>query len=182
MGPAALGAQAAGGIIQGIRSIYSGNAAGAAADYNANLAHTNAGAAIAQSQEIARRQGQHANQVIGQERANVGASGVALGGSALDAIAQSTAQAELQRRSTLYKGEVAAYGFESNARLDRMRASSARTSGYLGAAGSLLGTAGKMAGEIPSGGSGTLTPEGDIGGNEYGSTESSSDAENWLNQ
>lgn len=145
MSAAAMGAQAAGSVMKGIGDIYSGNAQGAAADYNAQMARNNEGLAIAQSEEEARRAGISAQKQIGQGSANAGASGVARGGSVLDVLSNSMANAELNIQTIRHQGYVKAAGFANQSYLDSMQAQTARTSGYLGASADLLQAGGNMA-------------------------------------
>jgi hypothetical protein len=164
MAQAAAAMQAAGGMVKAGGDIYQGNAAGAAADYNAQMADQNAVLARQQAAEEARRASIVAAKHIGQISADAGASGVAHEGSVLDVLRESAANAELNRRTILSQGDYKAYGFESNARLDRFHGHVARVSGYLNAAGDLLGAGGKAYGM--GGGGGAGAPSG--GGGGYG--------------
>lgn len=92
----------------------------------------------------AEKQGRHARRVQGQLRANIGANGITLEGSALDVMENSAANAALDRQRLLYAGELKAIGFESTAALDRSAGDAAQTAGYMGAASSLLIGASKL--------------------------------------
>jgi hypothetical protein len=134
---AALGA--AGGVVQAVGAIREGNAANAAAQYNANVAQQNAQQVRAQAEEEARRNKAIAKKQIGSMRAGYAASGVTLEGSPLDVLAESASNAELDSLTTRHSGEIRAQSFDSEARLERFRGTNALTSSRISAAGALLG-------------------------------------------
>jgi hypothetical protein len=59
-------------------------------------------------------------------------------GSPLAVLADSARAAELDRQTILYNGRVQAQGYTDQAKLDRYTGNAAQTSGYIGAASSLL--------------------------------------------
>lgn len=132
-----------GGATKAFGDVYEAQAAGAAADYNAQVAEQNAQLVRQQANEEARRAGVVAIKQIGQARANVGASGVQMDGSALDVLRQSAANAELDVLTIQHQGQVKEYGYQAEAALDRQRASNSRTLGYFKAAGDLLSAGGQ---------------------------------------
>lgn len=132
--------------------IYAGNAAGAAADYNAQVARQKAEQtrqAAAEEERRARIQGRKA---IGRQRAAFGASGIALGGSALDVLSETASNAELDALTIRHGGAVKAQGFENEATLDEFKGSVARTQGYLGASATILKSVGSAASSAGAGG------------------------------
>lgn len=147
MGPeVAIIATVASSAFSAVGAIKQGNAAKAAADYNAQVARNNAEAARQRATAQAERQERQARIRRGQNIARAAASGVALEGSALDLFEDNAIEEELDRLSILYQGEVDATGFGASASLDEMRGRAARNAGYVSAAGTLLGGAAKSAG------------------------------------
>jgi len=119
-------------------AISSANAESNAAKYNAAVSKQNAQIARDQAVSDIDRQRRVAYRTQGQAVANYGASGVTLEGTPLDVLEQSAAEAKLDELNIKYNSELQALGFENTARLDRQRASNARTSGLLKAGTSLL--------------------------------------------
>lgn len=132
----AIGAQAAGSVVQGIGAKQSADAqAGmqtAAAGYDADLI---------------RRRGM---QQVGQASVMRGKSGVALEGSPLDALAQAAANVELDARARLWSGKVAAQA-------SKQRGNAALLNGFFGAGKALAGAdlfgggGGGLGGSVSSG-------------------------------
>lgn len=110
-----------------------------------NAADAERNAAIARDQALADSEAQqrHARQVIGGMRANYGASGVTLEGSAMDVLESSAALAELDRQNILYDGELRAMGYQSTAVRDRDAARAGELRGYTTAASRFLTGAAK---------------------------------------
>ena len=155
--PATLAAVASGigTVISAVGSIQQGNAAKAAADYNAAVARNNAIAARQTAAANAKRQERLARKRQGTIRANVGASGTELlGGSAMDVLEDSAMEEELERLSILHGGEVQARGFEADARLEKARGAAAQRSGYMSAGSTLLMGGAKAAKGFNLGGGG----------------------------
>jgi hypothetical protein len=146
--------------MQAIGAIQSANAQAAsyrsqkaASDYNAAVLDQNAG--IERSQANAREEAQRreARQILGSQRAAFAQSGTGLSGSAADVMAQSARDAELDALTLRYEGDMRARGLMAEAegeryqgRVAEMNASNAKTSGYLNAAGSILGGVGSYMG------------------------------------
>lgn len=133
--------------VSAVGAIYQGMAASKAAKMNAEANDAAASATRQQAQLEAQRQRVQAAKALGAIRTGYAASGVTLEGNPLDVLAESAYNAEIDNQLILKGGEIRAQGFERSASLDRQRARNAETSGYLSAAGSLLGGAagyGKM--------------------------------------
>ena len=109
--------------ISAVGAVKQGQDAQDAANYNASVAEQT-------SQEQARRDAIQARMVIGQDRANYGASGVTTEGSPLDVLQQSAKMAELDKLTTIYAGATQAASY-------RAQGKAARTASYFQAAGSL---------------------------------------------
>lgn len=117
--------------------------------YNAALDRQRADAALSSSNQ---REEQHRRQVRliqGKQRAAIAESGTGLGGTNADLEHQSELFAELDAMNIRYEGTLEARGLLADAEMRDSRADrygrsakNARTSGYLGAAGALLGGAG----------------------------------------
>tara|TARA_R110000824_G_scaffold3241_2_gene15390 strand:+ start:10713 stop:11192 length:480 start_codon:yes stop_codon:yes gene_type:complete len=112
-----------------IGSMQQGNSANAAAQYNAQVANNNAIAARQAAGEDERRMRRLTKQRMGSLRA---------GGASLDLLEDSAMQEELEALSIRHGGEIQAMGFENTANLERAKGKAAKTSGFSGAAGSLL--------------------------------------------
>lgn len=114
------------------------------ANYNAKIADQNATAARLAADANAKRQKVNAEKSIGSMEAAFSASGVSSNeGSAIDVMAESARNAELDYQTIKHGGELQALGYENTARLERSRASNAMSKGYMSAAGSLIGGASK---------------------------------------
>jgi hypothetical protein len=113
-------------------------------DYNAQVA--------AQNAEIARRQAAYDEQlarqrslrILGQGRAGVAKSGITLSGSALDVMANSAADAELEALSVRYGGGVQSANAMARSSLERMAAQQRLASAYIGAGTNLLTDASRL--------------------------------------
>lgn len=146
--PVTIAAIAAGAAAasSAVGAIYEGNAKAGAAEYNATVADQNAKLSSQQGAENERRTRVMGRKVLGSIRAGYGASGVTMEGSATDVYEESAATAELDALTARHSGEVKAYEYENEAKLERFRAQTSRVSGYLGGASSLISGAGKIAG------------------------------------
>ncbi len=141
-------------------AIQQGNAQAQAARYQAQVDRNNAILADRQAADARERgevelqeQRRKAQQILGKQRAAFASRGVELGvGSPLDIIGDTATFGELDavtiRNNADREGlkfEAQAMNFRSGAQLNSMRASSARTAGFLGAAGSALSGASGVA-------------------------------------
>lgn len=136
------------GVVGAIGASKKAEAEAQAAEYNANIQRTQATQAILQSQEEERRIRQQGAKALGQSRANIAASGLTLDASALDVLAESSQNVELDALTARHSGKMKAWALQSGATLDTMRASSAREAGSYGAASSLLGGVSSAAGQF----------------------------------
>lgn len=156
--PVALAA--AGGLIGAAGSVAQGNAQARAYEAQAKIAQQNARLAeLHGEREMERgareetRFRQQARQFQGTQRAQLAASGVQLGGSALSVLAD-TAQgieedAAMIRFNTLqdkWERDVQAVNFRNEASAMNANAGNARTAGQIGAFSTLLGTGLSIAG------------------------------------
>lgn len=129
-------------FVQTVGALTSSNAAATASGYSKQIDLYNATVTQQQGQIAEDQQRRQSEQVIGQEKANAGASGAA-GGSAADVIMQSAFNSEMDALNTKYNYDTKATALEMDAKLAGQRAQSQRTGGYLTAAGILVGGAGK---------------------------------------
>jgi len=97
--------------------------------YNANIAETQGKQAIMQGATQAQMQQNKVNATIGTARADVGASGVTLdsGGSSGKIIAQDAQQGALDVANVNVNAQRTAWGYDTQATLDRAQASAAKT-------------------------------------------------------
>ncbi len=136
-------AAAGGQVLGAFGTSVAGESEKKSQDYNAGVALQNADLTRQQTVEDARRQRVMARKVIGDARANYGASGIGLQGSALDILGESAANAELDALTIEHNGENRARMYESEAQQDTAAGRAARTAGYLGAAGKGAAAAGE---------------------------------------
>lgn len=125
-------------------SLAQASAASAAAQYNAQIAANNATYARQKAAEDERRARVQGRKVLGGVRAGYGASGITVEASPQDVLEEGAAAAELDALTIRHAGEVQAVAFENESNLERFRAKTARTTGYLSAASSLLSGVGKI--------------------------------------
>lgn len=132
--------------VTAVGALMSASAASNAAKYNAAVAERNAKIARQQAAAEEERSRLDAMRKLGSIRAGYGASGVAMEGTPLKVLEDSAMEAELDALTIRYNGELKAMGFESDAALERKRASSAMTTGIFKAGSALLTGAGKTYG------------------------------------
>lgn len=113
--------------------------------YNAQLAERNATVARQQAQAEAAQHDRESRLRISQAVAQAGGQGLDLTGTVLDLVVDSTAQAERDRQTILYKGELRAMGYDSEAALDRFGAGNARARGESEYGSTLIGGLAKTA-------------------------------------
>ncbi len=111
---------------------------GAAAKFNQAVSSQNAGLAVKQAAEEERSYRILARKQLGDIRANIGASGVTMEGSAQDILEESAATAEMDALRIRHSGQVKATAFGNDATLYNLQGSSARQQGALSGAGTLL--------------------------------------------
>lgn len=150
---AAGGAVAASAALGAVSALRQSQAAGNAADFNSKVARNqalfhrqNAELARRQASLQARKEDRLTRLRLGSIKAAAGASGGSQVGSVLDVLGDAAEQGELERQNALFEGEISARGHEmssaselATSRLEKSRASGARTGGFLRAAGALAG-------------------------------------------
>jgi hypothetical protein len=134
----ALASMAASAGIGAIGEIQQGYAAKQQAEYNASVAEANAAAARQQAALDESTSRKKSSMLLGTIRARAAANTGDVEGSALDVLADSAAEAELEALVLRYGGEVKARQSESEARLLRQRGKDAVWGGYIGAGTKLL--------------------------------------------
>ncbi|MCA3701415.1 MAG: hypothetical protein INF12_00015, partial [Methylobacterium sp.] len=134
----AIGATVAGAGISAIGAINQGDAANAAAKYNANAMEQDARRAneeaAARAGEVARR----TRQVLASSRAGAGANGFDLDGSVDDLLGQAERQGNLDALTAIYEGGVRAQELRNKAKLTRFEGKQAQRAGYTAALGSVF--------------------------------------------
>ena len=146
-------AAAAGVGLQVVGAIREGQAKRAAADHNAKVANQNAVLAKAKGREDARRSRIQTRKALGKMRAQFGASGASLSGSAQDLLEESAANGELNALGIEHSGLVQAANFRAEANLQGFKGRFARDAGFVSASAILLRSGGGGGGG-GSGGSG----------------------------
>lgn len=149
-------------VIGAVGAIQQGQAASAAAEYQAQVGEMNAILAERRARDADERgkleeqkKRQEVARIKGQQRAAMGANGVDLTfGSPLDTLVDTAVLGELDaltiRTNTAreaYEHRVDAVNKRAGAELSRMKGESAKTAGYLSAAGTVLTGAGKSYGD-----------------------------------
>ena len=130
----------AGSAIMGaIGSISQGQAAGNAADYNAQVSRNNALTAtrVAAAKEEAQRR--QVTQVEGEQTAAIAQAGIGFGGSAADIARQTRINEAMNALNIRYEGQTQSQNYRSQADLLSYQAGQDRTAGYLGAGSAILG-------------------------------------------
>jgi hypothetical protein len=135
----------AGAAMSAMGSIYSGQAAANAANYNAQVQEQLATQKRQEGSAAAEQQTREMRRNLGLQRAAIGESGFGYSGSLLDVSQQSAANADLDVLTLAYEGEAAARGALNNAARYRMEAETAQTGGYIGGASRLLSGFGNLA-------------------------------------
>lgn len=134
------------GYIKAFGSLYEGEAAAQAQEYNASIARRNADIAQQQSAAAVQAQQRSASRAMGAIKANYGASGVQMdGGSPLDVLADSVTMATLDKLTIEYNYALKAQGLQQQANLSEMAAKTARTSSYFNAAADIMDSASQSA-------------------------------------
>jgi hypothetical protein len=128
-------------IVSAASAAYSGYQQQRAASYNAKVANQAADAAIARAKYDEQMHRERVRKILSSTRAQYGAAGVSMEGSALLAIEETARQGSLDALAIRYGGDVEAARMRSEAYLSRMQGRSAMTSGMIGAGTSLLGGA-----------------------------------------
>lgn len=133
------------GTIAGVAGqINQANAQAAASRMNAQIGFKNAALTRQQAAQEEARLRTQGKKDLGSIRVGYGSSGVSMEGSAMDVLQESAANVELDALTLRHRGESQAKMYEMGAQMDLNTASSARTSGLLSAAGTLLGGGAKL--------------------------------------
>lgn len=149
----AAAASAVSGVIGALGAIQSANAQAAAAEYNAKIQERNAIIAdqnrkqAIQTAEITATDKRRDNRrILASMRAAYGTSGLEMAGSPLDVLEDTAVEQELDVQRIRYEGRARAregaiqmLGLREEATLSRMEGQAAKTAGYIGAAGQLVG-------------------------------------------
>lgn len=130
-----------GGFFGAIGDLKAGQAAENAGLYNAETGRQNAVWARQKAKKDEETSRITSTKAIGQARANYGASGVQIDGSALDILEESAVAAERDALNIRFRGEQEAYSYMRGAQLDEMNAHAAKEQSYFSAAGKFLGGA-----------------------------------------
>lgn len=145
--------------VQAIGSIYQGQAAGAQADAAASLAEQNARTARQQTavrEDLIRRENRRQ---LGEQRAAAAQSGFdPTSGSLAMLQGESAGALEYDALVARYQGTLQSLSLENDASGLRAQGKAARRTGYLNAAGSLLGGSMRDYGRYGPGFSGTQSP------------------------
>ena len=138
---APLALMIAGTAVAAVGTLAAASNSAAAHRYNADMAKQNAVLARQAAAEREARFRRESRQRMGAMRAGFAGQGL-LTGSAIDALADSAAQEELEALSIRYEGELQARGYTSRATTERTASSNARIRGYYSAAATSLRGAG----------------------------------------
>jgi hypothetical protein len=146
----------ASGAISAVGAISAGNAASASSYYNAELSERDAyvseqniktNNALTRIDVDAKRRDD--KRMLSSIRASYGASGLSLAGSPLDVLADTSMDMAFDQRQMTYEGEVRGregalqtLGAQESAVLNKAEGSSAKTAGYINAAGAAVGAYG----------------------------------------
>ena len=147
-------------------SIKQGQATGAADSYNAEVQGLRAQEATNSSDAQAAVVGQQTTDKLGQAGAAFGAGGVDMSGTPLEVMSSLANKGELNRRLTLYQGQVASIGDLNQQALDSAQGAAARSAATFAAGTTLLTGASMTA-------SNTNTALNSNGGGGYSSLPSS---------
>ena len=133
-----MGLIAAGTALSAGGALQQGLAQSAASKYNAKIAENNATAAQQQADFSEKLQRERSARALASQRVAIGKSGVTREGSALDVLAESAAEAEMDARAIRYGGELESNAYRAQAALDKHSAKMAKMGGYIGAGTALF--------------------------------------------
>jgi hypothetical protein len=140
---AAAAAMIGGGVIGAYGQLQQGQAARQAGEYNAKMAEQNAKFTLEQAAADENQLRAQVRRQLGQSRASIGASGVTMEGSPSEVIEDSAAQAEMDALKIRRQGDMKAWNFRNEAKLQRFQGQQAQTGANYGAVGTLLGAGAK---------------------------------------
>lgn len=128
----------AGAALAAVGSVASGVSQQSEAKRQAGYLDANAGLAEQQVASQAQVIREKARRLAGQNRAAIGASGVDIAGSFLDALSDSSIDAELDAQTALWNGKLEATNYRAQAKAARAGGRSALVNGIFGAGTSVL--------------------------------------------
>lgn len=131
-----------GGIVSAVGSLAVGQANANAANAQAAMYERQAQAERAQAQFNSERQREKGIKMLATQRAGFLGNGVALSGSALDVLLDTTRENELDVSAIKYNAEIKAQNFEMQADSYKAKASAARMAGLFGAISPIIRGAG----------------------------------------
>jgi len=139
----AIAALALGGTAVGVAgSLAMAKAQQKAALYNAAVARQNGRLAREKAQRDSLLVREAGFKNLGAIRASVGASGITVEGSVTDVLSESARNIKREEMNTIYQGELAARGFEIEARQAIFQGNVAKAAGMFNAASTVLQGAG----------------------------------------
>lgn len=139
------------GLAGALGSISQANAQEEANEYNAQVSERNAQYARNEAEAEAARTRRENMRRIGQASAQYGKAGVVLNeGSPLDVLGDISAEGELDAAIQTYKGERQGAYYDSEAVINRRKASEAKSAGYWNAGSSLLTAGMRFGSRTPS--------------------------------
>lgn len=130
-------------FVQSVGAFEQGNASAAAASYNQKISNYNATVTTQQGQIVEQQVRQASARNLGQQRANIGASGLSSDGSALDVLQESAYNAEMDALNTRYNYATKAQSYRMEGQLQGMQSENDKTAGGLNASSILLSGYGK---------------------------------------
>ena len=128
--------------MQTLGNLYSGFAKAEALDFSADISRRNAEQVKLDTAELEARFRRQSAKRRGSRRANIGASGITLDGSAYDVMLDSAVEEELQALTIKHSGDVEAMNQLLNAQLDEQKARNTRVASVLGAVSGSASAAG----------------------------------------
>lgn len=139
-----------GNVLSAYGSIVQGEQTGDLLDNQANLQRRNATQAILAAKFNANRSQIMASKALGRMSSEYSAAGVSLNsGSVMSVMAESAANAELDRQNIIHQGDLRADNYMNQAALDELSAKHARTAGYFNAFSSIIAGGAKMYADSP---------------------------------
>lgn len=139
-----------GGAVGAMGAMQQAEAEAQAHEYNAQVAERNRRVIKDQTEAALEDQAKENNRVFRNIRAEYGASGIDLGGSALDVMFDTFIEQRLAKRRIRYEGKLKQIEQIDEKNLQLMGADSARAAGQISAISSILGGIGGAVSAIPS--------------------------------
>jgi len=143
----ALALTVASTAVGAVGAIQQGNAAKAAADYNAKLQEREATQRSKEANLHEEAQRRKNRQLLARQRAQLAESGIGFEAMGESLIEDSATMAELDALNIRYEGETQRRGLLAGANLSRMEGKNAQKAGYFKAGATLLSGGSKAAGQ-----------------------------------